>query len=237
MKPFCDQPVRADGLSHPTFSRNLDLLRLRDARSVRGGDPARLRGRRRRRKADKSSRAWSRGAYRGPLRPAARSRASTLFWVNRFALTMYEKAADAAGRDVPRQARRRLPADPSSRGRAVEMTAAIGGRGYRALKPSWGRGHRGQDLPACSSTCFRHKAGAGRRAGGRSSPRCTRSSRGSAQTGTYNLLLHKPGLSGLPAYDDHHRVHPRPCPELEALLRQMMVLHKPVSAGTASACA
>jgi 3-oxoacyl-(acyl-carrier-protein) synthase III len=156
------------------------------------------------------------GAYRGRY-DLLRDLALDLFWVNRFALTMYEKRP-TRWRDVPRQRDDVfLPIFKPWEG--GEMTAAIE-RGYRALKPSWDEGTEDKIFRVLIDV-FRHKAGAGAEL----EPIKPTVSEivASPRNRTYHLLLHNPDFPGY-GYDDiiecTHAV-----PELEALLRQMMVLH------------
>src|SRR5207302_9929716 len=96
------------------------------------------------------------GAYRGRY-DLLRDLALDLFWVNRFALTMYEKRP-TRWRDVPRQRDDVfLPIFKPWEG--SEMTAAIE-RGYRALKPSWDEGTEDKIFRVLIDV-FRHKARAG----------------------------------------------------------------------------
>ncbi|HZI82448.1 MAG TPA: ketoacyl-ACP synthase III, partial [Casimicrobiaceae bacterium] len=76
------------------------------------------------------------GAYRGRY-DLLRDLALDLFWVNRYALTMYEKRP-TRWRDVPRMRDDVfLPIFKPWQG--GELTMAIE-RGYRALKPTWDEG-------------------------------------------------------------------------------------------------
>jgi len=156
------------------------------------------------------------GAYRGRY-DLLRDLALDLFWVNRFALTMYEKRP-TRWRDVPRQRDDVfLPIFKPWEG--GELTAAIE-RGYRALKPTWDEGTEDKIFRVLIDV-FRHKAGAGAEL----EPIKPTVSEilGSSRNRTYHLLVHNPDFPGY-GYDDiiecTHAV-----PELEALLRQMMVLH------------
>jgi 3-oxoacyl-(acyl-carrier-protein) synthase III len=155
-------------------------------------------------------------AYRGRY-DLLRDLALDLFWVNRFALTMYEKRP-TRWRDVPRQ-RDDVFLPIFKPWESGEMTAAIE-RGYRALKPSWDEGTEDKIFRVLIDV-FRHKAGAGAEL----EPIKPTVSEilASSRNRTYHLLLHNPDFPGY-GYDDiiecTHAV-----PELEALLRQMMVLH------------
>ena len=84
-----------------------------------------------------------------------RDLALNLFWANRYAMTMYDKRP-TRWRDVPRSARRRLPADP----RAVEGRRAQGRRRRRLLSDAPRR--RGTRRPRTGSIgvlfdVYRHK--------------------------------------------------------------------------------
>src|SRR5437879_5055215 len=103
---FRDQSLRTHGLSLQLFPEPR-LLRLRDARSVRGGDPTRLRGEGA--DGDRHRHAPGVGRVPRPLRPAARSRAGPLLGQPLRADDVRE-APDALARRAA-HARRRLPAD------------------------------------------------------------------------------------------------------------------------------
>src|SRR3989454_2472842 len=146
-----------------------------------------------------------------------RDLALNLFWVNRYAMTMYEKRP-MRWRDVPRQRDDVfLPIfRPWDGG---ELTSAIES-GYRALPPAWDDGTEDK-ISRILLDVFRHKKGAGAELPAikptvseiLADPRSL----------TYHLLAYDPDYPGY-SHDDiietTHRV-----PELEALLRQAMVLH------------
>jgi 3-oxoacyl-[acyl-carrier-protein] synthase III len=146
-----------------------------------------------------------------------RDLALNLFWINRYALTMYEKRP-MRWRDVPRHRDDVFlpvfqPWDGS------EITAAIEA-GYRALRPTWDDGTEDKVYRILIDV-FRWKKGAGAElpaikptvAEILTNPRNL----------TYHLLAYDPDYPGY-GWDDviecAHAV-----PELEALLRQAMVLH------------
>jgi 3-oxoacyl-(acyl-carrier-protein) synthase III len=146
-----------------------------------------------------------------------RDLALNLFWVNRYAMTMYEKRP-MRWRDVPRgRADIFLPIFKPWDGE--ELTSRIES-GYRALPPSWDEGTEDK-ISRVLLDVFRHKKGAGAElpavkptvAEILANPRNL----------TYHLLAYDPDYPGY-GWDDiiehTHRV-----PELEALMRQAMVLH------------
>ena len=146
-----------------------------------------------------------------------RDLALNLFWVNRYAMTMYEKRP-VRWRDVAR-GRDDLFLPVFQPWDGEELTNAIDA-GYRALPPSWDEGTE-NTISRILLDVFRHKKGAGAElpaikptvAEILQNPRSL----------TYHLLAHDPDYPGY-GYDDiieyTHRV-----PELEALMRQAMVLH------------
>ncbi len=156
------------------------------------------------------------GGYKGRY-GLLRDLAQNLFWVNRYALTMYEKRP-TRWRDVPRQRDDVfLPIFKPWTG--AEQAAAIEA-GYRSLPPSWDEGTEDKIFRVLADV-FRHKKGAGAEipaikptvAEILASPRSL----------TYHILAHDPDYPGY-GWDDivelsHH------VPELEALMRQTMVLH------------
>ena len=156
------------------------------------------------------------GAYRGRYE-LLRDLALDLFWVNRYAVTMYEKRP-TRWRDVPKQsADIFLPIFKPWEG--GELSAAVE-RGYRALKPTWDEGTEDKIFRALIDV-FRHKKGAGAEL----TPikPTVPEMLASPRSLTYQLLVHNPDYPGY-SHDDiiecSHAV-----PELEALLRQMMILH------------
>jgi 3-oxoacyl-[acyl-carrier-protein] synthase III len=156
------------------------------------------------------------GAYRGRYE-LLRDLALDLFWVNRYALTMYDKRP-TRWRDVPKQSQDvYLPIFKPWEG--GELSAAIE-HGYRALPPSWDEGTEDKIFRVLIDV-FRHKKGAGAELAPikPTVPEMLASPRSL----TYQLLVHNPDYPGY-AHEDiiecTHRV-----PELEALLRRMMILH------------
>src|SRR5438309_7090515 len=146
-----------------------------------------------------------------------RDLALNLFWVNRYALTMYEKRP-MRWRDVARQRDDVfLPIfQPWDGG---ELTSAIES-GYRALPPSWDEGTE-NTISRILLDVFRHKKGAGAELPA-IKPTVAEILQNPTSL-TYHLLAHDPDYPGY-GYDDiieyTHRV-----PELDALMRQAMVLH------------
>jgi 3-oxoacyl-[acyl-carrier-protein] synthase III len=146
-----------------------------------------------------------------------RDLALNLFWVNRYAMTMYEKRP-TRWRDV---ARRRddvfLPVFKAWEG--AELTAVIE-EGYRALPPTWDEGTEDK-ISRILLDVFRHKKGAGAElpAIKPTVPEIL----ADPKNLTYHLLTYDPDYPGY-SYDDiiecAHEV-----PELEALTRQAMVLN------------
>ena len=146
-----------------------------------------------------------------------RDLALNLFWVNRYAMTMYEKRP-TRWRDVPKT--RDDVFLPVFKGwEGTEPAAAIEA-GYRALPSSFDEGTEDK-IARILLDIFRHKKGAGaelppiKPTVGEilSNPRNL----------TYHLLAYNPDYPGY-GWDDiieyTHRV-----PEVEALMRQAMVLH------------
>ncbi len=146
-----------------------------------------------------------------------RDLALNLFWVNRYAMTMYERVP-TRWRDV---ARHRddvflpvfTPWDGAGLAAAIEA-------GYRALPPTWDDGLE-QKLFRILMDVFRHKKGAGAEL---PAIKPTVSEiLADPRNLTYHLLSYDADYPGY-GYDDiiecTHAV-----PELEALLRQAMVLH------------
>jgi 3-oxoacyl-(acyl-carrier-protein) synthase III len=146
-----------------------------------------------------------------------RDLALNLFWVNRYALTMYVKRP-TRWRDVPRR-RDDVFLPVYKPWDALELSAAIEA-GYRALPPSWDLGTEDKVFHILLDV-FRHKKGAGAElpAIKPTVPEIL----GDPRNLTYHLLDYDADYPGY-GYDDivecTHEV-----PELEALLRQAMVLH------------
>ncbi len=146
-----------------------------------------------------------------------RDLALNLFWVNRYAMTMYEKRP-TRWRDVPRHRDDVfLPVFKAWEG--AELTAVIE-EGYRALPPTWDEGTEDK-ISRILLDVFRHKKGAGAElpAIKPTVPEIL----ADPKNLTYHLLVYDPDYPGY-SHDDiiecTHRV-----PELEALLRQAMVLN------------
>jgi 3-oxoacyl-[acyl-carrier-protein] synthase III len=156
------------------------------------------------------------GSYRGRYE-LLRDLALDLFWVNRYAMTMYEKRP-TRWRDVPKQRGDiYLPVFKPYEG--GELTAAIE-RGYRALAPTWDEGTEDKIFRVLIDV-FRHKKGAGAEL--EPIKPTVPEILANPKNLTYQLLVHNPDYPGY-THDDivecSHAV-----PELEALLRQMMILH------------
>jgi 3-oxoacyl-[acyl-carrier-protein] synthase III len=146
-----------------------------------------------------------------------RDLALNLFWVNRYAMTMYEKRP-TRWRDVPRH-RDDLFLPVFKPWGGEEPTNAIE-VGYRALPPTWDEGTEDK-ISRILLDVFRHKKGAG------AELPAIKPTVGdilqNPKSLTYHLLAYDPDFPGY-GHDDiiecTHRV-----PELEALTRQAMVLH------------
>jgi 3-oxoacyl-[acyl-carrier-protein] synthase-3 len=156
------------------------------------------------------------GAYKGRYE-LLRDLALDLFWVNRYPYTMYDKQP-MRWRDVPRQ-RDDIFLPIFQPWEGGELTAAIE-TGYRNLVPSWDEGTE-DTIFRILLDVFRHKKGAGAEL----SPIKPTVGEILSNPGnlTYHLLAWDPDYPGY-GWDDiveyWHRV-----PELEALMRQTMVLH------------
>ncbi len=146
-----------------------------------------------------------------------RNLALNLFWVNRYAMTMYEKRP-TRWRDVPRN--RDDVFLPVFKPRDVAGMTAVIEAGYRTLPPAWDEGVEDKIFRILLDV-FRHKPGAGAEL--------------PAIKPTVAEILADPGnlTSHLLAYDpDYPGYHyddiieyTHAVPELEALMRQAMVLH------------
>jgi 3-oxoacyl-[acyl-carrier-protein] synthase III len=146
-----------------------------------------------------------------------RDLALNLFWVNRYAMTMYEKRP-TRWRDVPRQRDDVfLPVFKPWDG--AELTAAIEA-GYRALPPSWDEGTEDKIFRILLDV-FRHKKGAGAELP--AIKPTVAEILGAPKSLTYHLLAYNPDFPGY-GYDDIIEYAHR-APELEAVMRQAMVLH------------
>jgi len=156
------------------------------------------------------------GVYRGRY-DLLRDLALNLFWVNRWALTLYDKRP-TRWRDVPHQ-RDDIFLPVFKPWDGAELTAGIEA-GYRTLKPSWDEGTEDKIFRVLLDV-FRHKKGAGAElpalkptvAEILANPRSL----------TYHLLSHDPDYPGYGWDDIVEYAHG--VPELEALMRQTMVLH------------
>jgi 3-oxoacyl-[acyl-carrier-protein] synthase III len=146
-----------------------------------------------------------------------RDLALNLFWVNRYALTMYEKVP-TRWRDVPRY-REDVFLPVFKPWVAAELTATIEA-GYRALPATWDTGVEDKIFGILLDV-FRHKPGAGAElpAIKPTVPEIL------ANPGnlTYYLLANDPDYPGYGYEDIIESMHA--VPELEALMRQAMVLH------------
>src|SRR5882672_10380501 len=136
-----------------------------------------------------------------------RDLALDLFWVNRYAMTMYDKRP-TRWRDVPKTRDDVfLPVFKPWEGRELAATIEDG---YRALPPSFDEGTEDK-IARVLLDVFRHKKGAGAELPAKPTSL------------TYHLLAYDPDYPGY-GWDDiieyTHRV-----PELEALMRQTMMLH------------
>jgi 3-oxoacyl-[acyl-carrier-protein] synthase III len=156
------------------------------------------------------------GGYKGRYE-LLRDLALDLFWVNRYPFTMYDKQP-MRWRDVPRQ-RGDIFLPIFTPWEGGELAAAIES-GYRNLVPTWDEGTEDKIFRILFDV-FRHKKGAGAEL---SAIKPTVGEiLGNPRNLTYHLLAHDPDYPGY-GWDDiveyWHRV-----PELEALMRQTMVLH------------
>ncbi len=155
-------------------------------------------------------------AYRGRYE-VLRDLALNLFWVNRYAMTMYEKRP-TRWRDVPRHRDDVFlpvfkPWDGSELAAAIES-------GYRALPPTWDEGTENKVFRILFDV-FRHKKGAGAEL---PAIKPTVSEiLANPQNLTYHLLAYDPDYPGYGHDDIIEWTHP--VPELEATMRQAMVLH------------
>jgi 3-oxoacyl-(acyl-carrier-protein) synthase III len=156
------------------------------------------------------------GAYKGRY-DVLRDLALTLFWVNRYALTMYDKRP-TRWRDVPRQRDDVFlpifkPWDGAEQAATIEA-------GYRSLPPTWSEGTEDKVFRILLDV-FRHKKGAGAELPAIKPTVAEILAR--PRNLTYHLLTWDPDYPGY-SYDDiiecQHAV-----PELEALLRRAMILH------------
>ncbi len=146
-----------------------------------------------------------------------RDLALNLFWVNRYAMTMYEKRP-TRWRDVARQRDDVfLPIFKPWDG--AELTAAIEA-GYRGLGPSWDEGTEDKIFRILLDV-FRHKKGAGAELP--AIKPTVAELLGSPKSLTYHLLAYNPDFPGYGYNDIIEYAHT--VPELEAVMRQAMVLH------------
>jgi 3-oxoacyl-(acyl-carrier-protein) synthase III len=155
-------------------------------------------------------------SYRGRY-DLLRDLALNLFWVNRYALTMYTKVP-TRWRDVPRQ-RDDVFLPIYKPWDAAELTAAIEA-GYRTLAPTWDVGTEDKIFHILLDV-FRHKKGAGAELPP-IKPTVAEILRDPRNL-TYHLLDYDPDYPGYGHADIIEGFHE--VPELEALLRQAMVLH------------
>ena len=146
-----------------------------------------------------------------------RDLALNLFWVNRYAMTMYDKRP-TRWRDVARQRDDVfLPVFKPWDG--AELTAAIEA-GYRSLKPSWDEGTEDK-ISRILLDVFRHKKGAGAELPALKPTVAELLAR--PKSLTYHLLAYDPDYPGYGHDDIIEYAHA--VPELEAVMRQAMVLH------------
>ena len=146
-----------------------------------------------------------------------RDLALNLFWVNRYAMTMYRKQP-TRWRDVPRSRDDVfLPVfRPWDGGELVSAIEA----GYRALPPTWDEGTETKAFTTLLDI-FRHKKGAGAELPALKPT--VAEILANPKNLTYHLLAYNPDYPRYGADDLIECAHP--VPELEALLRQSMVLH------------
>ncbi len=146
-----------------------------------------------------------------------RDLALNLFWVNRYAMTMYEKRP-TRWRDVPRH-RDDIFLPVFKPWEGVELAAVIED-GYRTLLPTWDDGVETKIFHILLDV-FRYKKGAGAELA--AIKPTVGEILSNPSNHTYHILAYEPDYPGY-SYDDiieyTHQV-----PELEALMRQAMVLH------------
>ena len=157
------------------------------------------------------------GAYKGRYE-LLRDLALDLFWSNRYPFTMYDKQP-TRWRDVPRQRDDVfLPVFQPWEGPGA-LAAAIEA-GYRNLVPSWDEGTEDKIFRVLFDV-FRHKKGAGAELSAIKPTVAEMLAKPASLT--YHLLAWDPDYPGY-GWDDiveyAHRV-----PEVEALMRQTMILH------------
>ena len=146
-----------------------------------------------------------------------RDLALNLFWVNRYAMTMYEKRP-TRWRDVAR-GRDDVFLPVFKQWEGAELTAAIEG-GYRSLKASWDEGTEDK-ICRILLDVFRHKKGAGAELPAIKPTVAELLAR--PKSLTYHLLAYDPDFPGYGHDDIIEYAHA--VPELEAVMRQAMVLH------------
>ena len=156
------------------------------------------------------------GSYRNRYE-ILRDLALNLFWINRYALTMYDKRP-TRWRDVPR--RRDDVFLPVFKAWDVAALATAIEAGYRALPPAW-------DMEAEDTSfrilmdVFRYKPGAG------AELPAIKPTVAEALADPGNLTWHLPAYDpDYPGYSyDDIIDHTHQVPEVEALMRQSMILH------------
>jgi 3-oxoacyl-[acyl-carrier-protein] synthase III len=156
------------------------------------------------------------GSYKGRYE-LLRDLALDLFWVNRYPFTMYDKQP-MRWRDVPRQ-REDIFLPIFKPWEGAELAAAVES-GYRNLVPSFDEGTEDKIFRILLDV-FRHKKGAGAEL----SPikPTVGEILANPRNLTYHLLTWDPDYPGY-SWDDIVEYWHR-APELEALMRQTMVLH------------
>src|SRR5688572_29012397 len=146
-----------------------------------------------------------------------RDLALNLFWVNRYALTMYDKRP-TRWRDVARQ-RDDIFLPLFKPWEGAGMTTAIEA-GYRAMTPTWDEGTEDKVFRVLLDV-FRHKKGAGSELP--AIKPTVAEMLASPKSLTYHLLVHDPDYPGYTHDDIIEYTHP--VPEIEALMRQTMIMH------------
>jgi 3-oxoacyl-[acyl-carrier-protein] synthase-3 len=155
-------------------------------------------------------------AYKGRY-DVLRDLALNLFWVNRYAMTMYEKRP-TRWRDVPRTRDDVfLPVFKPWEGAEIASTVETG---YRALLPSFDEGTEDKIFRVLIDV-FRHKKGAGAELP--AIKPTVGEMLADPRNMTYHLLSYDPDYPGY-GYDDIIE-YSHPVGEIEALMRQAMVLH------------
>jgi 3-oxoacyl-[acyl-carrier-protein] synthase III len=157
------------------------------------------------------------GAYKGRYE-LLRDLALDLFWSNRYPFTMYDKQP-MRWRDVPRQ-RDDIFMPVFRPWEGPEQMATAIEAGYRNLVPSWDEGTENKIFRVLFDV-FRHKKGAGAELSPIKPTVAEMLAR--PKSLTYHLLAYDPDYPGYTWEDIVEYFHK--VPEVEALMRQTMILH------------